>query len=117
MSGLDGEVLASTAYGGDVILGGHFKWHSATQQMNYIARWDGENWQPFGDGISGTIYSFSEYECDLIAGGSFSFSEPRVNSIARWDWENWHPKGSGLDGVVEDLIADGDKLYIVGSFQ
>lgn len=35
---------------------------------NRIAAWDGNTWQPFGSGMTGTVYSLTVYNGELITG-------------------------------------------------
>lgn len=115
--GLDGEVLATTVYEGDVILGGSFQWHSGAQQVNSIARWDGTDMHPLGDGFDGRVEALIVYDGDLIAAGNFTDrQETGLNNIARWDGEMWQPLGDGFTTGVEALTLHDGELVAAGWF-
>lgn len=82
--------------------------------LSRIAKWDGANWFPLGEGISvpsgyaGGAYGGSLATLDddgsgpnppsLVLGGRFTMAgNVPANSIARWDGANWHAMGNGLE--------------------
>jgi hypothetical protein len=114
-AGMNNWVSTLVEYNGDLIAGGLFT-NAGGEDMNYIARWDGDSWSPLGSGVSGGIFPLVEslivYNGDLIVGGSFETAGGSgASNIARWDGASWHPLGSGVDGGVEALaIHEGDLI-------
>lgn len=115
LPGLDEDVLTATSYEEDLILGGSFNWYNGEVKLNHVARWDGTDLKPLGEGFNGTVVSLQIYNGDLIAAGRFTHSgDNEINRIARWDGDEWKPVGEGFNndvlslGVYEDdLIAGG----------
>ncbi|OWY68907.1 hypothetical protein B7486_23705 [cyanobacterium TDX16] len=90
--------------------------------VNYIARWDGQNWSPLGTGLAGDstpIATSLVYNGDLIAGGIFTQAGGNPASrIARWNGTSWSPLGTGVvnGSNISALHVWGTKLYATGSF-
>ncbi|HNQ23711.1 MAG TPA: choice-of-anchor Q domain-containing protein [Phycisphaerae bacterium] len=105
---LDGAVKAMTAWDPDgagpqapvLVVGGDFT-HARGLQVNYIARWDGSQWQPLGSGMNGPVYALTVWNGELVVGGSFTTPATR---IARWDGV-WHPLGSGIGSIYQCVYA------------
>jgi len=98
-----------------------------------IAKWDGNDWMPVGDGIVGVVLALTVFDDDgngpnppaLYAGGSFwAAGGLAVNNVAKWDGVSWTPVGEGTNAVVRALAGhddDGDgpnppALYAGGWF-
>ncbi len=85
--------------------------------VNRIARWDGNNWQPLGSGMSNDVYALTVYNGELIAGGYFTKAGGvDANNIARWDGNNWQPLGSGMNNYVYALTVYNGELIAGGDF-
>jgi hypothetical protein len=94
--------------------------------VNSIGRWDGTNWNPLGNGVTGSFFTggsvivrgMAMIGTNLYAGGSFTnASGVIVNNIARWDGSNWWALGSGVDSTIRALmVANGTNLYAGGQF-
>ena len=105
------EVCALTVYNGELVAGGSFTKAGETD-VNRIARWDGDSWQPMGDGMNSTALALTVYDGNLIAGGSFvKAGGVDANRIGRWDGSNWHLLGNGTNsGVVALTVYDGELI-------
>lgn len=69
--------------------------------VNRIAAWDGNSWQPLGSGLNSYANALTIYNGELIAGGWFnSAGGIDANFIARWDGSNWQPLGSGMENSL-----------------
>ncbi|MCA9278413.1 MAG: hypothetical protein H6815_07115 [Phycisphaeraceae bacterium] len=107
---------------GDLVFGGRFSL-AGTTPVEYIARWDGSSWHPFGSGLDNFVRALLAMpNGDVIAGGQFlSAGGTTAELIARWDGTQWHrigPLNSGLEfGSVRSLalLPNGD-LMAGGSF-
>lgn len=121
------EAIAVAA-NGDIFVAGRFT-EAGNQTVNQVARWDGEQFHPLGEGLKGgTPYAIVADGNDLYAVGSFtSAGYESVNGIARWDGAAWSAVGSGegAKGPYGDsygvwlraaAIYDG-KLVIAGEFR
>jgi trimeric autotransporter adhesin len=121
-SGVNGTVECVALYappGSGVsqpVIGGVFNhdWLFTTV-LNGIARFDGAQWQPFGNGVGGTgnatVYCAASYAGGLAIGGNFpTAGTASVLGLARWDGANWsafadqHAGGpntlAGLNGIL-----------------
>ena len=94
---------------------GHFNYAGSTA-VNYIALWDGVNWQPLGSGLNGIPQCMvvEEGSGDIYVAGSFT----RAGGVfapgaARWDGSQWRAVGDDLDAVIENLHWIADELYAV----
>ena len=123
----DVHTLAS-APGGDVFAGGIFHF-AGTQQIDYVAHWDGAAWEPLGQGVgrmfSGSVENlFYSRDGSLYVGGRFDEvfqsdgAEVASKSVARWDGQEWEGLGRGLElGAVRALAeADDGAIYVGGLF-
>ena len=115
----------AVAPNGTIYIGGNFTGAGAGRQANRIARWDGQDWQPLGAGLSGEVLALLVLpNGDLLAGGSFGSAgnNPTANYLARWDGTHWWPygvdaQGWGIDGVVRCLaLAPNGDLIVGGGF-
>jgi hypothetical protein len=115
-SDVNGVVDALTVYNGELIAGGYFI-TAGGLDVNYIARWDGNNWQPLGGGMNNSVAALTIYKGELIAGGYFTTSgDIDVNYVARWDGSSWQPLGSGMTGRVRALTVYKGELIAGGDF-
>lgn len=92
---------------------------------NSIAYYNGTNWSPLGQGVSGMfsstcrVQSMTTDGTYLYAAGNFTNAGAYtgVGGIAEWDGYNWYPMWSGLDWTVNALAVDGyGYLWVGGSF-
>lgn len=103
-----------------------------------IARWQGDDWRPMGNGlfgpVTGQVTALTTWDADgpgtgiaqLVAGGSFTIASGKtVDRIALWDGAEWQALATGLDAGVLDVTTwdpDGggplnDEIIAVGGFQ
>jgi len=58
----------------------------AGETLNFIGRWDGNQWNALGAGTSNTVLSMAVFDNDLYIGGGFNQAGGMtVNYIARWN--------------------------------
>ncbi len=98
-----------------------------------VARWDGLQWSPLGEGVDGQIWAMAIFDDDgpgprppaLYVGGDFHMAGGRAATrIAKWDGVAWYPVGDGMNDDVNmlavlDMDDDGPEpatLYAVGDF-
>lgn len=111
---------------GDLIVGGSFE-RAGTVPVANVARWDGEAWHPFGDGLGdafGSVLLLEIHGGRLYAGGSFDASgETAVEAVAVWTGAAWENVGDGLSSssppdhygrTVAALLSVGSALYAGG---
>ena len=112
--------------GSSVYAAGSFT-ESGNAAVNYIARWDGTNWMPLGDGLGNAVAAMAVFDDGsgdgpaLFVGGFFTNAGGgEVNFIARWDGERWSAVGKGMDSAVRALVVfddgSGPALYAGGNF-
>jgi hypothetical protein len=115
-SDVNGVVDALTVHNGELIAGGYFI-TAGGLDVNYIARWDGNNWQPLGSGMNNSVAALTVYKGELIAGGYFTTAGGvDVNYVARWDGSSWQPLGSGMSGRIRALMVYNGELIAGGDF-
>lgn len=113
---------------GDLIVGGSFARAGTVPVMN-IARWDGAEWHPFGDGLGDLLESVLSLEIHggrLYAGGTFKGSgATSLEAVAVWTGTAWENVGEGLSSstppdhygrTVAALSSVGSALYAGGIF-
>lgn len=132
ITGVDGPVLSFAIFddgsGPSLIAGGVFT-TAGTESVNYIARWDGENWSaltgPDGvPGVNGAVHAMVVFDNgngpELYAGGEFTKAgSTDVEYVARWDGTQWEPVGSLPDTVRSLGVHDigPDRHLFVGTFR
>ncbi len=101
--------------------------------LNYIARWDGTNWQPLGTGMNGNVRALEFWDARdgnglmLYAAGDFTQAGGvPADRIAKWDGTQWHAVNSdvlnGLNNRVNTLAVwdagdgKGESLVAGGTF-
>lgn len=110
-------------YGTDLIVSGNFK-KAGGQIVNGIARWDGAQWLPMGQGFNSTVYAICVFNGELYAGGDFTLSGGTpLNYIAKWNGTNWENPGFSLFYInpnnytfIHTLKVLDNKLFISGGF-
>ncbi|HVR36845.1 MAG TPA: Ig-like domain-containing protein, partial [Methylomirabilota bacterium] len=109
----------------DLYVGGSFSQAGGVNAAN-VARWDGTQWWPLGDGLSGgSVRALAIFEGQLIAGGTFTTAGGSpVGYIAAFDGSNWSALGDGVSAsspseqnppVRAMEVWDG-KLVVGGAF-
>jgi hypothetical protein len=116
---------AFAEYKGELIVGGGFQ-YASFKNVNKIARWDGTDWYPLGNGLNGQfstelISSLISYKGELYAAGRFNEINglKNVNNIARWDGTTWRRVGTGLQGSLDEVYSMAvykNELYVGGGF-
>lgn len=115
--GIDGQVWAIAVMGNDVYVGGRFSRVGDVGASN-IARWDGTNWWPLGQGIGDVgVQALAVSGTNLYVGGMFATAGGAdARGIAKWDGTAWSALGGGLSGSVQSLAVNGTDLYVGGRF-
>jgi hypothetical protein len=112
--GMFGTVYALLVYQGDLYAAGDFT-ATGSGAASGIARWTGSAWTSVGPplGISGPVFAMTEYNGQLLIGGSMSSGA----DVMAWDGSSWHPMANGLSSSAYPnafgLAPDGT-LYLGG---
>ncbi|AKF09779.1 putative autotransporter protein [Sandaracinus amylolyticus] len=106
---------------GDLIVAGRFQRVGEDELVvNNIARWDGEAWHAYGEGLGGLgdgALALAWWNGRLVVAGSFSRSgDTEVGQVAMWNGTAWEPVGGIVGNAVEALHAVGDVLFAGGVF-
>jgi hypothetical protein len=87
-----------------------------------LARWTGSRWEPVGAGFNYSVLDLALYHGRLVAAGWFTRSgSVSTPGIAILGGEGWKALGGGMHdgtyrGVVQSVVAAGDSLLAVGTF-
>lgn len=103
---------------GNLYVGGNFTVVGGVV-VNYIAKWNGDNWAPLAHGLSSMPNAMViDKENNLIVGGTFLQADNlTVNYIAKWDGTRWMHIGSGFNASVSSLAVDNNgTIYAGGNF-
>ncbi len=117
-SGLSSNVNALLLYGGNLYVGGDFRFAGGVA-ANHVAKWDGTRWSALGQGTNGPVHALVLDDLgNIVAGGNFySAGGVPAHNIARWNGTSWSAMGSGLSGPVYALAMDNEGwLYVGGEF-
>lgn len=117
-SGTNGRIHAMIEYDGDLIIGGNFQ-EAGGQDAFSVARWDGTEWHPMGNGFTGEVYDFAIYGDWLYASGWFSSNPENTQTyqgIARWTGTSWTPLPpydlDNYGSIIYDMMVHDNELYI-----
>ncbi|WP_157068855.1 hypothetical protein [Sandaracinus amylolyticus] len=110
---------------GDLIVAGDFRAAGPDGLVvNNIARWDGEQWHAYGDGLgarSQVPNALTFWNGRLVAVGDFQSSgETTVRHVAAWNGTAWEAVGElTLEGFPHVIAVEavGSALYVGGSMQ
>ncbi len=126
--GLDLNITHAEVINGELYIGGDFDWYNGEVNLNSVAKWNGDSWQPIGTGFGGGlsyINDFEWFEGELYAAGYFSENGEgeEAHSVAKYNGTVWVEVGQGLNrhnnsisGNVYDLIVFNGELYAGGKF-
>jgi hypothetical protein len=88
--------------------------------INGVASWDGQAWQPLGQGLargSATIFgpvSIFRFDGDLVVSGTFGLAGGQpVSNIARWNGSTW--RAMGALPADSRLAVLNDRLYAIAT--
>jgi len=131
----DGIALGSTTFvgavtvyddggGPDLYAAGNFQIAGTVRATN-IARWEGSDWAPLGEGPDGAVHALATFDdgrgTALYAGGDFErIGGARAARVARWNGSSWSPLAGGVNGSVRALAefdgGSGPALVAGGEF-
>jgi hypothetical protein len=119
-TGLNNAVWALTVFNGELYAGGMFTATGSGTPANHVAKWNGTQWLPVGEGLNDTIYTLcvDSLQNKLYAGGAFTqtgLGQP-AKHIAEWNGTNWQEVGGGTNLFVFGLFAKDSNLYVGGEF-
>ncbi|MFH0981626.1 MAG: hypothetical protein V2A79_08820 [Planctomycetota bacterium] len=103
-------VRALAIYEGDLIAGGDFA-SAGGLPCNFVARWDGDQWYPLGDGVGGSewapVLALTAYHGELVAGGVFTTAGDHVSAYwARWGCDCNSNGRSDADDTIAGTSTD-----------
>ncbi len=102
--------------GTNLYAAGNFN-YAGTTNANFIARFDGQNWQPVGAGLNNQVIALAVSNNNVYAGGYFTGTadgQTALSYIGWWDGTNWNSLGNA-GGVVYALAISSNWLYAAGT--
>jgi hypothetical protein len=124
-----GAVDALASDGKNIFVGGRFRLAGGVNATN-IAKWDGTNWSPLGEGLrfydgpdfgdNGAVRALAVSGAKLYAGGDFRLAgRVATRDIALWNGFSWQALSSGVNDSLSvlTLAVSGNDLYVGGSFR
>ncbi|MCK6648342.1 MAG: T9SS type A sorting domain-containing protein, partial [Bacteroidia bacterium] len=104
----------------ELYAGGEFTATADGIPANHIAKWNGTQWLPVGEGLNDTVLTLcvDSLHNKLIAGGKFTQTglAQSAKRIAEWNGTNWQEIGGGTNAPVWTLFAKDSNLYVGGEF-
>lgn len=120
MSSADGNTSAvyslAALSNGDLVAGGLFT-NAGGVTVNNIARWNGNTWSEFGEGLRATAVVAMAVlpNGELVAGGErINQGGGTINNIAHWNGNRWSALGAGMNGYVRALKVLPDGSLVAG---
>ena len=116
--------LEALALGGDddVFVGGASFSAGGMTGIN-VARWDGAQWHPLGEGLDGPVADLAYYDGALYAVGQFESSGTvPLNGVAVWNGERWEALDGGLRHELYTAsgssveVDEAGRVYVGGRF-
>ncbi len=103
--------------GSDLYIGGLFRRVEGKPARN-IARWDGKEWHPVGEGVVGVENALGGRVDALAAEGGRVYAAGWGAGVTRWDGSSWSAISPPEDLTIEisRLVAVRGNLYIGGAF-
>ncbi|MGA4578647.1 hypothetical protein [Limisphaera sp. VF-2] len=121
--GLDEGAGAVAWFRGNLYVGGVFS-TAGHWWTPGVARWDGTNWWPVGEGLNRreialpAVSALTVHGDRLYVGGAFDRSgETPLPGLAFWDGERWHPMPGLQAAEVRSLQSREDGLWVAGRLQ
>lgn len=103
---------------GNIYIGGSFV-NIGDLVVNYVAKWNGTNWEALGGGTNYDVSSIAVYNDKVyIAGGFSTAGGVTVKGVAVWDGSTWSPLGAGFSGTFNGIAVNPSNgyVYVAGSF-
>jgi hypothetical protein len=114
-------VEAMAVWRGDLYVVGDFT-HADGEQVEYIARWDGESWFDVGGGVELVGYDHTGlrgvtvWEDKLVIVGAFdNAGDTAAVNVAAWDGETWSALGTGGD-PYDEVFGFRQALTAIGAY-
>lgn len=116
--GFNGSVEAIAVSGSEIYIGGNFSFLGGNSDINYIAKWNGVQWESVGPSLNANVTSIAISGSDVYVGGWFTDAGGDVNAdyIAKWNGNVWSALGTGLNAGVYDIAIEGSNIYVGGGF-
>ena len=106
---------------GKIYVGGLFTNAGGVANADYIACWNGSQWEALGTGVNNAVYTIRIYNEKVYVGGYFDKAGgiTLTDRFAIWSNGAWQPVDINFPGnaVINDiLLASDGSLYIGGGF-
>ena len=120
--GTSDQLLSTAVFQGKVYVGGIMT-GAGNNRVSSIAGYDGTNWFPLNNGVTGGpsstyTYTLASDSTNLYVGGWFTDADNTgAKYIARWDGTNWSPLPAGSpNSIVLTIKVSGTNYFAGGLF-
>jgi hypothetical protein len=100
------------------VAGGFFQ--AGNVQASGIAKWNGTDWEAFGDESIANLYALTvDSQNRLYAGGYFISQQPdpsRLFNVERWNGSHWEAIGTGFNNLINAIVFDDQGRLIAGGY-
>jgi trimeric autotransporter adhesin len=112
------SIRALASDGVNVYAGGTSFPAVGTTNATRIARFDGQNWYPFGTGLNSNVTAIALAGTNVYAAGDFTGGSggPSAAHLAHWDGTYWSPLTNVSFPSGLTLDARGNDLFVAGYF-
>lgn len=87
------------------------------QLLGHIVGFNGNNFEPVGQGVPSGITGVAFYKNELYACGPFyNMGDSGVHYITRFDGTNWYGVGQKPNNLIRNVKSFGEYLYAYGNF-
>ncbi|GJM34578.1 MAG: hypothetical protein DHS20C18_35790 [Saprospiraceae bacterium] len=112
-------------FDGKIVACGEFD-RVGQQSINGIMQWDGDHWEPLGDGFTGNILNTAPviyphqmlvHNSELYVVGNFRYAGgEEANGIAKWDGTQWTNMAGGFNNTVYGIAIFDNEIIAGGAF-
>ena len=114
------DVFSIAIYNNELYVGGNFLDIGGNPDADYIAKWNGTDWEKLGGGVNNWVRCLEVVNGELYIGGHFDFingGATLARGIAKWDGNQWHTltdscRGLAHNSRVYSILPSENNIYL-----